>query len=121
MYYVLILHLLNSGDVNKALLWPFIGYTCYTDLMLVFVCQVGHRQGDFNNMDMGSMETEHANMDSDDLVPSLQVKNIWIVKRLSTFGRLQKFNIVKQKLPKWWNGKNKLEKHLRSCYDQFVQ
>lgn len=33
----------------------------------------GHRQGDFNNMDMGNMgDGDHSNMDSDDLVPSLQ-------------------------------------------------
>lgn len=37
----------------------------------------GHRQGDFNNMDMASMDTtEHSNMDSDDLVPSLQADDI---------------------------------------------
>lgn len=33
----------------------------------------GHRQGDFNSMDMGNMgDPDHSNMDSDDLVPSLQ-------------------------------------------------
>ncbi|XP_060563354.1 transcriptional coactivator YAP1-A-like isoform X2 [Ruditapes philippinarum] len=36
----------------------------------------GHRQGDFNNMDMGSIDAEHSNMDSDDLVPSLQADDI---------------------------------------------
>ncbi|XP_052783377.1 transcriptional coactivator YAP1-like isoform X2 [Mya arenaria] len=35
-----------------------------------------HRQGDFNNMDMGSIDNEHSNMDSDDLVPSLQPDDI---------------------------------------------
>lgn len=36
----------------------------------------GHRQGDFNGMDVGSMDTEYSNMDSDDLVPSLQADDI---------------------------------------------
>lgn len=35
---------------------------------------VGHRQGDFNNMDIGNITSdETSNMDSEDLVPSLQV------------------------------------------------
>lgn len=37
----------------------------------------GPRVNDFNNMDMGSIDTtEHSNMDSDDLVPSLQADDI---------------------------------------------
>lgn len=36
-----------------------------------------HRQGDFSSMDMGGMgDAEHSNMDSDDLVPSLQEDDI---------------------------------------------
>ncbi|KAH3806728.1 hypothetical protein DPMN_135052 [Dreissena polymorpha] len=38
--------------------------------------QDGHRAGDFNNMDMGTMDTDQSNMDSEDLVPSLQPDDI---------------------------------------------
>ena len=44
---------------------------------------VGHRQGDFNSMDMGNMgDPDHSNMDSDDLVPSLQVSQLSCIKSL---------------------------------------
>jgi len=38
-----------------------------------FSLSPGQRGGEFGNMDMGNMDTDQSNMDSDDLVPSLQV------------------------------------------------
>jgi len=45
-------------------------------IVMNLFCYAGHRPGDFNNMDIGIIgeSGENSNMDSEDLVPSLQVK-----------------------------------------------
>lgn len=47
-------------------------------MSLSFVLTGGHRHSEFNNMDIGNIggNEENSNMDSEDLVPSLQVNII---------------------------------------------
>ena len=47
-----------------------------TMLSVFLLSSTGQRPSDFNSMDTMTMgDNEHSNMDSDDLVPSLQVSN----------------------------------------------
>ncbi|XP_060563358.1 transcriptional coactivator YAP1-A-like isoform X6 [Ruditapes philippinarum] len=69
----------NSNTELTTITDPFLGQSNATDLHArqgSTDSGLGHRQGDFNNMDMGSIDAEHSNMDSDDLVPSLQADDI---------------------------------------------
>ena len=54
-------------------------FDCIVEKLFVrfFFISPGQRPSDFNSMDMGTMgDNEHSNMDSDDLVPSLQVSGL---------------------------------------------